>query len=141
MDFVAAPPPFYAEPHDIVLAPDGSHLYVAGNGNDRVVNFTEYLDIIRTVGGSAYGSDGPRYLDMDAAGRLYIADKYNHRVQVLSPDGELLLTVGKGGAGIGPDLFDRPEGVAIRGRDVWFSDTHNDRIVRYRVRDDSTKER
>ena len=29
--------------------------------------------------------------------------------------------------------FNRPEGVEIRGSDVWFSDTYNDRIVRYRM--------
>ena len=30
-------------------------------------------------------------------------------------------------------VFERLEGVEIRDSDVWFSDTYNDRIVRFRV--------
>jgi hypothetical protein len=51
----------------------------------------------------------------------------------LAPDGALLLILGSGDDGLGPGEFDRPEGVAIRGQDVWFSDTYNERIVRYRI--------
>ncbi|MEN8174251.1 MAG: NHL repeat-containing protein [Pseudomonadota bacterium] len=122
-------------PHDVMVADDGT-LWVADAGNDRIVNFTEDLAIIRIIGGPEHGFDGPRYLDKDTAGRLYVADKYNHRVQVLSPDGGLLMSVGTGQAGQGAGLFDRPEGIAIRGCDVWFSDTYNDRIVRYRLDSD-----
>ena len=49
------------------------------------------------------------------------------------PDARLLLTLGSGRAGHGAGEFDRPEGVAIKAADVWFSDTYNDRILRYRI--------
>ena len=56
-----------------------------------------------------------------------------HQVKVLGTDMRLLYTLGTGKAGMGPGIFDRPEGIAIDGEDVWFSDTYNDRIVRYRI--------
>ena len=64
---------------------------------------------------------------------LYVADKYSHQIKVLAADGTLILTLGSGRSNLGPGEFDRPEGVEILGSDVWFSDTYNDRIVRYRI--------
>jgi len=122
----------FSAPHDVAVAGDGS-LWIADAGNNRLVNLTEDLRVIRIVGGSPYDFNGPRYLDFDDADRLYVADKYNHQIQVLAADGTLLLTLGSGRGELGPGAFDRPEGVVVRGRDVWFSDTYNDRIVRYRI--------
>ncbi len=62
-----------------------------------------------------------------------MADKYAHQIKVLAPDASLIFTLGSGRGELGPGEFDRPEGVAIRGADIWFSDTYNDRIVRYRI--------
>ena len=122
----------FASPHDVAVAGDG-RLWLADAGNDRLVVLSPELQVLETVGGEAYGFDGPRYLDFDAAGRLYVADKYANRIKVLAPDERLVLTLGSGRGELGPGVFDRPEGVAIRGADVWFSDTYNDRIVRYRI--------
>ena len=121
-------------PHDITVASDGT-LWIADAGSNRLVNMTEDLELIRAVGGPAFDFSGPRYLDVDDAGRLYVADKYNHQIKVLAGDGTLLLTLGSGRGGLGAGVFDRPEGIVVRGRDVWFSDTYNDRIVRYRIVD------
>ncbi len=121
-------------PHDIIVASDGT-VWIADAGNNRLVNMTEDLELIRAVGGPSYDFNGPRYLDVDDVGRLYVADKYNHQIKVLAGDGKLLLTLGSGRGGLGAGVFDRPEGIVVRGRDVWFSDTYNDRIVRYRIAD------
>jgi len=122
----------FSAPHDVAVAADG-RLWVADASNDRLVVLSPELEILGTVAGTDYGFDGPRYLDFDAAGRLYVADKYANQIKVLAPDGRLILTLGSGRGVLGPGEFDRPEGVAIRGADVWFSDTYNDRIVRYRI--------
>ena len=121
-----------AAPHDIAVAADGT-LWIADASNDRLVQMTPDLLVRRTVGGAAYHFDGPRYLDFDGNGRLYVADKYSPKIMVLAPDGTLIFTLGGNRAGLGPGKFDRPEGVAIVGTDIWFSDTYNDRIVRYRI--------
>ncbi len=122
----------FSAPHDVAVAADG-RLWLADAGNDRLVILSPELEILGTVGGPDYAFDGPRYLDFDAAGRLYVADKYANRIKVLAPDGRLILTLGSGRGAHGPGVFDRPVGVAIRGADVCFSDTYNDRIVRYRI--------
>lgn len=124
----------FSAPHDVAVAPDG-RLWVADAGNDRLVVLSPELESLETVAGPDYGFDGPRYLDFDDAGRLYVADKYAHQIKVLATDARLVLTLGSGRGDLGPRVFDRPEGVAIRGADVWFSDTYNDRIVRYRIVD------
>lgn len=122
----------FSSPHDVAVASDG-RLWLADAGNDRLVILSPELEVLGTVEGEAYGFDGPRYLDFDAAGRLYVADKYANQIKVLAPDERLVLTLGSGRGELGPGVFDRPEGVAIRAADVWFSDTYNDRIVRYRI--------
>jgi len=55
----------------------------------------------------------------------------NARVMDMDADGKLVQVLGKAEAGRGEGVFDRPEGVEIRAGEVWFSDTYNDRIVRY----------
>ena len=121
-----------SSPHDIAVAGDGT-LWIADAGNDRLVNMSEDLTVNMIIEGSPYNFNGPRYLDFDGAGRLYVADKYSHQIKVLAADGTLILSLGSGHGELGPGKFDRPEGVTIRDSDVWFSDTYNDRIVRYRI--------
>jgi YVTN family beta-propeller protein len=122
----------FSSPHDVAVAADGT-VWVADSNNDRLVAMSPDLETKTVISGAPYDFDGPRYLDFDAADRLYVADKNNHRIKVLAADRALLFTLGADRAGLGPGLFDRPEGVAVRGTAVWFSDTYNDRIVRYRV--------
>ncbi len=119
-------------PHDISIAPDGS-LWIADAGNDRLVNMDQDFHVIRILKGQPYQFNGPRYLDFDQVGRLYVADKYNHQIKVLALDHAVLFTLGSGRSGIGRNVFDRPEGIAIQDQDIWFSDTYNNRIVRYRI--------
>jgi len=121
-----------SSPHDVAVAADGT-LWIADAGNDRLVAMTPDLQVKAEISGPPYNFDGPRYLEFDSADRLYVADKYSHQIKVLAPDRSMLLTLGADRGGVGPGLFDRPEGVAVRGTAVWFSDTYNDRIVRYRV--------
>ncbi len=58
-----------------------------------------------------------------------------HQVLKFSPQGELLLTLGKAGvAGNGPDTFDRPTDVAVsRNGDIFVTDGHgtNNRVVKF----------
>ena len=122
----------FSAPHDVEFDPSG-RAWVADAANDRMVRLSDTLEIDWVLSGSPYDFNGPRYMDFDAAGRLYVADKYSNRIKIIAPDGELLQVLGTERSGKGEGVFDRPEGVEIRGHDVWFSDTYNDRIVRYRV--------
>ena len=119
-------------PHDVAVSADGS-VWIADSGNDRLVRMNQDLETLTVLEGKPYDFDGPRYLDFDGKGRLYVADKYAHKIKVIAPDHALFYTLGGERAGLGPGLFDRPEGVVIHDNKVWFSDTYNNRIVRYRI--------
>lgn len=121
-----------SSPHDVEVDSHG-RIWVADAANDRLVQFNHALEIERILSGADYNFNGPRYMDFDAAGRLYVADKYSNKIKVIDKDGGLIQVLGQDQAGKGPGVFNRPEGVEIRGNDVWFSDTYNNRIVRYRI--------
>ncbi len=122
----------FSSPHDVSIAADGS-VWVADSGNNRLVVTSPDLKIIKVLEGKPYNFNGLRYLDFDDAGRVYIADKYSNQIKVLSPDDSLILTLGGPHSTFGPRFFNRPEGISISASKVWFADTYNDRIVRYRI--------
>jgi DNA-binding beta-propeller fold protein YncE len=77
-------------PTDVDIGLDG-HIYVVDGGNHRLVIFNRRGKHIRTIGqrGSANAEFlNPVGLCTDSAGRVYVADKDNQRVQVFSPDGQ-----------------------------------------------------
>ncbi len=122
----------FAAPHDVELDPAGN-IWVADAAHDRMVRLNDKLEITRVLAGNPYGFNGPRYMDFDAEGRMYVADKYTHSIKVIAPNGDLIRVLGKAASGKGEGVFNQPEGVEIRGNEIWFSDTYNDRIVRYRI--------
>ncbi len=119
-------------PHDLEVAPDG-RIWLADAGNDRVLLLSESLEILRELSGPPFHFDGVRYLDVLPDGTLVAADKYTHTVKVINPSGSLLATLGTGRPGKGKGLFRTPEGVESAGDIFWFSDSGNDRVVRYRL--------
>ena len=88
--------------------------------------------------GAAEGQfDAPRGMAVAPDGSLYIADSRNHRIQHLSPDGEVINTWGGFGetneTGLAPEgLFNEPWGLAV-GPDgsVYVADTWNHRIQKF----------
>lgn len=81
------------KPTDMVVASNG-HIFVAdGYGNNRVVHFDEqgkYVDEWGELGVGPTSFSLPHAIDIDSAGRLYVADRNNARVQIYSQEGELL---------------------------------------------------
>ena len=73
-------------------------------------------------------------MDILADGTLIVGDKNRHQVKVISGAGKLLQVIGSGNGGKGPNEFRTPEGVEISEDTVWFSDSGNDRVVRYRLK-------
>ena len=120
----------FSSPHNVAFGPAGG-IWVADAANDRMVRLNDELQVMTILSGPAYNFSGPRYMDFDSAGRMYVADKNTHRIKVIAPDGKLIHVLGGPTSGKGEGVFDRPEGVEIRGDDIWFSDTYNNRIVRY----------
>ncbi len=81
-----------------------------------------------TPGEGAFGSVVG--LDLDSAGDVYVADGKAQHVQVFSPDGRFLRTIGAPGDGPG-EIGRNMGGVLVRGHEIWVPDLRNARIDRF----------
>lgn len=78
------------------------NLYVADTGNNRVLIFDPSLKVIFRIENKkdvALNEPGqlnaPADVAVDSAGRIIVAERGNHRLQIFSPKGESLKTLGK----------------------------------------------
>lgn len=122
-----------SSPHDVELAHDGTSIWLADAGNDRLLLLSPELDVLRELGRKEYDFKGVRYLDLTADGIIVAADKNNHVVKFIAADGRMLHVLGSGRASKGEGVFTTPEGVEILGSTLWLSDSGNDRVVKYRL--------
>lgn len=81
------------DPQDLRLGPDGN-LYVADNGNRRVLVITKNGDVVKTIGDnktlrSAMG------VYVDESLNVYVADDMGSQIVVFDKDGALIRTYGK----------------------------------------------
>jgi sugar lactone lactonase YvrE len=89
-------PDTFNMPSDVLVAPSGDIFVADGHGSDsnaRIVKFSKDGMFIKTWGkkGTAPGEfDGPHSLAMDSRGRLFVADRYNYRIQIFDQNGTLL---------------------------------------------------
>lgn len=122
--------------HDVAEGADGS-VWVADNFNRRLVRYSPDLERLQVLDDRKFGFVGPRYMDVTEFGHLVVADQDAHRILLIDPEapegGALLGVLGDGTPGMGPNLFDDPEGVAVDGNRFFISDSDNNRIVRYSV--------
>jgi len=117
-------------PHDLEETADGD-IWLSDSGNSRVLLVSPDLTILRELSRKTYDFNGVRYMDLLADGTLVAADKNSHQIKFIGTDGKLRLVLGSGRRDVGPDKFATPEGVEVRGDTVWFSDSGNDRVVKY----------
>lgn len=105
--------------------------------------------VVTTIAGQALspGSDdgigngarfhAPAGIAVDAAGILYVADRRNHTLRRVTPEGVVTTLAGQAGSsgiadGLGTEArFNEPRGVALFGSgDVWVTDSQNSTIRR-----------
>ncbi|MEX0975817.1 MAG: peptidyl-alpha-hydroxyglycine alpha-amidating lyase family protein [Woeseia sp.] len=134
-------------------APDGKHIWIADRcGANLCVDSDVDPVLLFDADGNAVKSFGagiiawPHGIFVDAGGNVWITDAvgyapvpdgWGHVVLKFSPDGELLMTLGKKGvAGPGPDTFNKPSDVLVAPNgDIFIADGHdssgNNRIVKF----------
>ncbi len=80
-------------PTNIALTPDGSIYVTDGYGNARVHKFSAEGELQLSWGGPGEGPGEfnlPHGIALDSAGRVYVADRENSRVQIFSAQGEFI---------------------------------------------------
>lgn len=99
----------FARPTDVVVNRDGSFIVTDGYRNNRVVKFNKdgkFIWEINADGNKPGEFNLPHGIAEDKKGNIYIADRQNERIQVLSPEGKFLYCLDN------PE-FGRPYGVDI----------------------------
>ena len=121
-----------SSPHDLELTQDGD-IWLADAGNHRMLLLSPQLKIKKELSRQAYDFNGVRYMDFLDNGTLVVADKNNHVIKFIAVDGRLLHVLGNGKPGLGVNQFATPEGVEVKNKTIWLSDSGNDRVVKYRL--------
>jgi streptogramin lyase len=111
-------------PSNTLVAPNGDIFVADGHGGDtnaRIVKFSKEGKFIKAWGKKGTGPgefDTPHMLAMDSAGRLFVADRVNNRIQIFDQDGRFLTEWKQ---------FGRPSGVYINKNDIiYVSDSQSD---------------
>jgi DNA-binding beta-propeller fold protein YncE len=117
------PPQALTDPTDVVTDPANGDVYVAESHTDvadpnlvgRISVFDKTGKFLRVIGKAGTGSGEfrtPHALEFDSKGRLVVADRHNHRIQVLTKAGKFVLEY---------DDFGRTSGLAIDKNDVIYT--------------------
>ena len=121
----------FNQPSDVVIAANGDIFVADGHGgksNDRIVRLSKDGKFIKAWGkhGKAPGEfDTPHGIALDSAGRVFVADRVNSRVQVFDPDGNLVAEWKQ---------FGRPSGIFIDKKDiVYVTDNQSDEQAQFRL--------
>jgi len=117
------PPEALTDPTDVVTDPGNGDVYVAESHTDvtdpnlvgRISVFDKNGKFIRIIGKSGTGPGEfrtPHALEFDSRGRLIVADRHNHRIQILTKAGMFVTEY---------DDFGRTSGLAIDRNDVIYT--------------------
>lgn len=123
-----ADPSLLYEPNDVITLPNGDILVAEGHSDaeatvNRIVRFNrdgKYLGQFGKRGSGPGEFIQPHALALDASGRLYVGDRSNNRVQVMSTDGKFIAEWRQ---------FSRPSGVAIRGDMIYVADSESGSVA------------
>jgi sugar lactone lactonase YvrE/mono/diheme cytochrome c family protein len=112
-------PDVFNEPNAVLTAPNGDIFVTDGHTpyktNARVIKFDAKGKFIKQWGvhGAGPGQlEVPHALAMDSKGRLFVADRWNNRIQIYDQDGKLLDSWTQ---------FGRPSGLFIDKNDILYS--------------------
>ena len=117
------PPDALTDPTDVVTDPANGDVYVAESHTDvadpnligRITVFDKNGKFLRTIGKAGTGPAEfrtPHALEFDSRGRLIVADRHNHRIQILTKQGQFVSEY---------DDFGRTSGLALDGNDVMYT--------------------
>ena len=117
------PPEALTDPTDVVTDPRNGDVYVAESHTDvtapnlvgRISVFDKNGKFLRTIGKTGTGPGEfrtPHAIEFDSRGRLIVADRHNHRIQILTTEGKFIAEY---------DDFGRTSGLAIDRSDMIYT--------------------
>ena len=117
------PPEALTDPTDIITDPANGDVYVAESHTDvtapdligRITVFDRNGKYLRTIGKAGTGPGEfrtPHAIEFDSRGRLIVADRHNHRIQIVTKDGTFVTEY---------DDFGRTSGLAIDRNDIIYT--------------------
>jgi uncharacterized protein (TIGR03437 family) len=135
------------QPQGVALDSAGN-LYIADTQNHRIRMLTPggAISTIAGTGTAGFSGDGgaaaaaqlnePSQVAVDTGGNVYIADTSNHRVRLVTTDGNIATIAGTGDAAYNGDdgpavqvALHKPGGLALDGQgNVFVADTGNNRV-------------
>ena len=125
----------------ISVDPDrAGHMWVFHRASPAILEFDKSGKLLKSFGENMFVQ--PHGMDIDREGNVWVTDAQGrggkgHQVFKFSPDGKILMTLGKAGVpGDGPDTFNQPSDVKIAPNgDIFVADGHggnsNARIVKF----------
>jgi DNA-binding beta-propeller fold protein YncE len=116
------PPEALTDPTDVITDPANGDIYVAESHTNvedpNLIGRISVLDrtgrFLRVIGNTGTGPGEfrtPHMIKFDSQGRLIVADRHNHRIQILTKDGKFVGEYRE---------FSRPSGLAIDGNDTIY---------------------
>ena len=114
-------------PNAVLVAPNGDIFVAEGHaptlGNSRIMKFDKngkFLKVLVSKGTGPGEVMEPHCLALDSAGSLFVADRSNNRIQILTQDGKFIAQWKQ---------FGRPSGIYIKDDILYVSDSesHPDR--------------
>jgi streptogramin lyase len=116
-------PDLFNEPSDLAIAPNGDLFiadgHIAAQSNGRIVHLTgngRFINAWGTKGSGPLQFDCPHSIALDSKGRIFVGDRNNNRIQVLSPRGEFVAEWRQ---------FGRPSGVRIHNDVLYVADSES----------------
>jgi DNA-binding beta-propeller fold protein YncE len=117
------PPDALTDPTDLVTDPRNGDVYICESHTDvtdpklvgRISVFDKNGKFVRVIGKTGTGPGEfrtPHAIEFDSRDRLVVADRHNHRIQVLTKDGKFVREY---------DNFGRTSGLAIDRNDVIYT--------------------
>jgi sugar lactone lactonase YvrE len=117
------PPEALTDPSDVVTDPANGDVYVVESHTDvtapnlvgRISVFDRNGKFLRVIGRTGTGPAEfrtPHAIEFDSQGRLVVADRHNHRIQILTKEGKFIAEYGD---------FGRTSGLAIDRSDVIYT--------------------
>lgn len=124
-----------------VWADAAGWLYISDQNNHRVIRYAPNALSGEVIAGDISGKAGsnnnqlntPQGIYLDASGNLYIADGFNHRVQLWNRGATTGITIAGGnGLGNAANQLNNPQGVFVDGAgQIYIADKTNHRIQRW----------